>query len=109
MNLYFNSKSESTDYIGNLLRSYLIDFKYSRLNYSFFTVYYRRCTQKQLDYLFILIQKLGYPLTDSQRKYLSHLSSKECSKIISTLKDIEINIVDTEFDFLRDIEGNPIF
>ena len=87
----FKNLFEVEDFINELIKQYIYDFKFERINICFFKRNYYKCTKKQLNYLkFLLTDKFLYELSDKQIKYLSKLSIKEMSILISTIKDIEI-------------------
>ena len=87
----FKNLFEVEDFINELIKQYIYDFKFERINICFFKRNYYKCTEKQLNYLkFLLTDKFLYELSDKQIKYLSKLSIKEISILISTIKDIEI-------------------
>lgn len=87
----FKNLFEVEDFINELIKQYIYDFKFERINICFFKRNYYKCTEKQLNYLkFLLTDKFLYELSDKQIKYLSKLSIKEMSILISTIKDIEI-------------------
>ena len=87
----FKNLFEVREFINELIKQYIYDFKFERINICFFKRNYYKCTEKQLNYLkFLLTDKFLYELSDKQINYLSKLSIKEMSILISTIKDIEI-------------------
>ena len=87
----FNNYFELHEFVDNLIKQYIYDFKFERINICFFKRNYYKCTSKQLNYLkYLLKDKFDYTLSDKQGKYLSKLSVKEISVLINTIKDIEV-------------------
>ena len=87
----FKNLFDVREFINELIKQYIYDFKFERINICFFKRNYVKCTRKQMDYLkYLLSDKFDYELSIKQDKYLSKLSIKEISILISTIKDIEI-------------------
>ena len=102
----FKNLFEVREFINELIKQYIYDFKFERINICFFKRNYVKCTRKQMDYLkYLLSDKFDYELSIKQDKYLSKLSLKEISILISTIKDIEIKetvMVDTNKKEIRE-------
>lgn len=93
--MLFNSYFEIENFIENLIREYIYDFKFERMNLCFFKRNYKQCSYKQLNYLQNLLENnCDYYLSDTQRNYLSKLSVREISVLINTIKNIEIELTD---------------
>ena len=102
----FKNLYEVEEFIDKLIRQYIYDFKFERINICFFKRNYTKCTEKQIKYLeYLLSDKFSYELTDKQIKYLSKLSIKEISILISTIKDIEIKeivLVEAKNEYIKE-------
>lgn len=87
----YKELDEVHEVVDNLIKQYIYDFKFERINLCFFKRNYYKCTKKQLDFLkYLLNRNVDYELSEKQLKYLSKFSVKEISSLISAVKDIEL-------------------
>ena len=95
--MIFKDDIELYDYIGDVIKEYIYDWKFERNNICFFKRQYIKCTKRQMEYLeFLLEDKCDYILSKNQIKYLNNFSIKEISNLISFVKDLEI-----EYKFIK--------
>lgn len=87
-------------YIEGFLRHKLSNWKAESMNLSFFDKpKFVKCTQKQLAYLTRLIEeKFIYLLSDSQSRYLSKLSMKQVSELISSIQEMDVVIKEHKYN-----------
>lgn len=99
-------------YIEGFLRHKLSNWRAESMNLSFFNKpRFVKCTQKQLAYLTRLIEeKFVYLLSDPQLRYLSKLSMKQVSELISSIQEMDVVIKDYKYNvgksvFAYEVEG----
>ena len=79
-----NDFDETKELINNILKEYIYDCKFERMNLSFFKRSYKSCTLKQLNYFTLILKKnFEYELSSVQYNFLKKLSISEVSKLIN--------------------------